>query len=113
VGRSDGAIDVYNGVTFQVKKTVNSYSTSPIDALKVADLDGSGTGAWLVASGGKLSILQGQSLYWQSPYLGDDAGKNNSIAVKDTDRDGHPNIFIGSYAVLYQFKYLGIGSGTP
>ncbi|UFS72262.1 FG-GAP-like repeat-containing protein [Geomonas sp. RF6] len=107
VGRDDGKIDVYNGVSFAIERTVSTYSTSAVDALKVADLDGSGTGKWLVASGGILTVLDGQGLYWRSGYLGASLGRSNSIAVKDTDRDRRPNIFIGSATVLYQFKSMG------
>jgi hypothetical protein len=110
VGRTDGKIDVYDGVSFALKKTVTTSGTSPVDALKVVDLDGNGSLKWLVASGGVLSVLQGDKLYWRSGNLGANLGRGNSIAVQDTDHDGHPNIFIGTDSVLYQFKYQGTGS---
>lgn len=112
VGRSDGQIDVHNGVSFAIKETVPTYSSSSVDALKVADFDGNGSKKLLVASGGVLTVLDEQGLSWRSEYLGYNLGRANSIEVKDTDRDGRPNIFIGSSTVLYQFKYMGAGSGT-
>lgn len=104
VGRNDGKIDVYDGVTFTIKKTVSTFGTTPIDALKVVDLDGNGTSEWLITSSGVLSILDGQGLKWRSSNLGSNLGKNNSIAVKDVDGDGHQDIFIGSDPALYQFE---------
>lgn len=104
VGRKDGKIDVHDGVTFAIKNTVFTFGTTPIDALKVADLDGNGTREWIVASNGILSILDGQGLKWRSSNLGSNLGKNNSIAVKDVDGDGRQDIFIGTDPVLYQFE---------
>ncbi|GFO60610.1 hypothetical protein GMST_29350 [Geomonas silvestris] len=107
VGRDDGKIDIYDGVSFALKKTIPTFSTQPVDALLVTDLDGNGSLKYLVASGGVLSIFQGDQLYWRSGQLGSRLGRSNSIAVRDVDGDGHPDIFIGSDLVLYQFKYLG------
>ena len=107
MGRTDGKVDVYNGVTFALKKTVATGSSSAVDALKVADLDGNGTLKWLIASGGVLYVLEGDKLYWRSPSLGSNLGRGSNMVVKDTDHDGHPNIFIGTESLLYQFKYLG------
>jgi hypothetical protein len=104
VGRNDGKIDVYDGVTFAIRKTVFTFATTAIDALKVVDLDGDGKKEWLIASNGVLSILDGKGLKWRSNNLGPNLGRNNSIAVKDVDGDGHLDIFIGSDPVLYQFE---------
>jgi hypothetical protein len=109
VGRTDGKIDVYDGVSFVIRKTVSTFGTSPVDALKAVDLDGNGSLKWVVASGGVLSVLQGDKQYWRSGNLGTNLGKGNSIAVRDTDHDGRPNIFIGTDSVLYQFKFQGAG----
>jgi len=91
-------------VTLAVKQTTSSLGTTQIDALKVADLDGNGTKEWLIASNGVLSILDAQGLKWRSSFLGSNLGRNNSIAVKDVDRDGRQEIFIGTDPVLYEFK---------
>jgi hypothetical protein len=107
VGRLDGRIDVYDGVSFSIKKTLKAYSTDPVNALAVADLDGDGIGEVLVATGGRLSVLRNGELYWRSGQLGSNLGLGNHIAVRDTDLDGHPNVFIGSGSALYQFKYTG------
>jgi hypothetical protein len=104
VGRNDGTIDVYDGVTFNIRKNVPTFGTTAVDALKVADLDGNGTKEWLIASNGVLSILDVHGLKWRSSFLGSNLGKNNSIAVKDTDGDGRQEIFIGTDPVLYEFK---------
>lgn len=104
VGRKDGKIDVHDGVTFAIKQTAITFCTTPIDALKVEDLDGNGTKEWIVASNGILSILEGQGLKWRSSNLGSILGKNNSIAIKDVDGNGRQNIFIGTHPVLYQFE---------
>lgn len=104
VGRNDGTINVYDGVTFTVKKSVFTYGTTQVDALRIADLDGDGNREWLVASSGVLSILDAQGLKWRSSYLGNNLGKNNSIAVKDVDGNGYQNIFIGTDPVLYEFE---------
>lgn len=109
VGRTDGLIDVLDGVSFAIKETVSTYSVSAVDALKVADLDGNGSGEWLVAGGGILTVLDGQSLYWRSDYLGQNLGDANSIAVKDLGHDGRTDIFIGSDTVLYHFEYSKTG----
>jgi WD40 repeat protein len=104
VGRNDGKIDVYDGVTFAIKNTAITFGNTPIDALRVADLDGDGTKEWLIASNGVLSILDKGVLKWRSNNLGNNLGKNNSIAVKDVDGDGRLDIFIGTEPVLYQFE---------
>lgn len=104
VGRYDGAIDVYTGVTFAIKRTVSSFGRTSVDALRVADLDGNGTKEWLIASNGVLSILDSQGLKWRSSYLGSNNGWNTSISVKDIDRDGRQEIFIGTNPVFYEFK---------
>jgi K319-like protein/VCBS repeat protein len=105
-GRDDGRIDVFDGKSFALKKTVSSFGTSPVDALRVADLDGNGTGEWLVASGGALTILegQGQGLKWRSRYLSGNLGAYSHIAVRDTDGDGRKEIVLGSDLALYQFE---------
>jgi len=108
IGRNDGKIDIYDGISFLLKRTISTFRTYPIQALKAADLDGSGTRKLLVASGGSLTILDGQSLMWRSSPLGNNLGGNNSIEVMDTDGDGHPNIFIGSDQALFQLKYVGL-----
>jgi|GEM_PF-1601299 len=112
VGRNDGYIDVYDGVTFAIKKTVFTFSTSTVDALRIADLRGDGNLEWLItsnpsfpASNGVLSILDSQGgLKWRSSPLGYNLGKNNNIAVKDVNGNGRKDIFIGSDQVLYQFE---------
>lgn len=104
VGRNDGTIDVYDGVTFAIKKNIFSFGKTAIDALKVADLDGSGSKELLIASNGVLSILDGQGLKWRSAYLGTTLGKNNSIAVRDVNGNGRQDIFIGADPAFYQFE---------
>jgi len=105
VGRSDGKIiDLYDGVTLTIRKTVSSLGTDPVDAVKLADLDGNGTKEWIIAGKGVLSILDAQDLKWRSRYLGPSLGRNNGIAVKDVDGDGSNSIFIGSAPVLYEFE---------
>jgi hypothetical protein len=109
VGRGDGNIAVYNGVTFNLKKTVSTSGTSSVDALWVGDLDGKGTAEWVIArDDGYLVILKGLSegnkMIWKSQYLGADLGRHNHITVKDVDGNGHPDIFIGTYSDIYQFE---------
>lgn len=103
VGRDDGNIDVYDGATLTVRKTVSSMGSGPVDAIKVQTIVGS-VEQWIVASDGVLSILDAQDLKWRSTHLGPSLGRNNSIAVKDVDGDGRKSIFIGTDPVLYQFE---------
>lgn len=107
IGRNDGKIDIFDGGSFQLKRTLYSFKPYAIQALKAVDLDGSGNKKLLIANGGILTILDGQKLMWRSSYLGNNLGRNNAMEVKDTDQDGHPNIYIGSDQALFQFKYSG------
>jgi hypothetical protein len=105
-GQSDGKIDVFDGKTFILKKTVFTFSSAPIDALQVEDLDGNGSSEWLVTSGGVLSILeaQGQGLKWRSRDLSGHLGDYNHLAVRDTNGNGRKEIFLGADLALYQFE---------
>ena len=104
VGRTDGKIDVFDGSSYTLKQTVTTFGAAGVDALRVADLEGDGSSEWLVASGGVLSILDGERLLWRSANLGSNLGLGNQLEVKDTDGDGLKEIFIGSDISLYQFE---------
>ena len=102
-GRPDGKIDVFDGTTFTVKNSFSTFGKTPVDALRVVDLDGNGTREWLLASGGFLTALEGQGLKWRSQDLGGSLGLYNHLEVKDCDGDGKPEIYVGAVASLYQF----------
>ncbi len=106
VGREDGKIDVVDGTTFAVKKTVSTSSNSKIDALKAVDLTGDGAPEWLIAHGGILEILQGntQTLKWTSPKLSTNLGLFNHLPVVDTDGDGLMELIVGDNTGLYHFE---------
>lgn len=105
-GRQDGQIDLFNGATLVLEKTVSAFSRSAIDALRVVDLDGNGTGEWLLTSGGVLTVLEGQDqgLKWRSRNLTGNLGFYNHLEVKDTDGDGRQEVFLGGDSALYQFE---------
>jgi hypothetical protein len=105
-GRTDGKIDIFDGLTFTIRKTVSTFDTIPINALRVVDLDGSGAVDWLVTRGNILLILDGQdqSLKWRSLDLSGNLGLYNHLGVKDTDGDGRREIYLGSNLALYEFK---------
>lgn len=106
VGREDGKIDVFDGKKFTVKNTVSTFSTDPIDALRVASLSGTGSGDWLLTSGRHLTILkgQGQGLKWRSGDLSGSLGLYNHLNVRDTNGDGRMEIFLGSDLAIYEFE---------
>jgi len=114
VGRENGLIDVYDGLTFTLEDTVFTFNIAPVDALFIADLDGTGSEEWLLSAAGQLFILQGKGdghgLVCQSLYLGPSLGKSNHMAIKDVDLDGYQDIFIGTYLDIYQFEFLGTGN---
>lgn len=104
IGRDDGYIDVYDGATFAVKRSVFTYANTPIDALRVVDLNGDGSKQWVITSGGVLTILDaGGGLLWRSGNLGTNLGKGNNLGIKDVDGDGRQDIFVGADPALYQF----------
>jgi hypothetical protein len=105
VGRSDGGIDVLDLKTLALKKSVVNLGYSPIDALKVADLTGAGSGEWLFAAGGKLTVLDAAGgLKWRSTDLTSNLGLLNHLVLRDTNRDGALEIFLGADHALYQFE---------
>lgn len=106
VGREDGKVDVIDGVSFSVKKTVPTASNSPVDALRAVDLTGDGVPEWLVAHSGKLEIMEGdpQTLKWVSPNLAPNLGLFNHLVVRDTDGDGLQELFIGDNVGVYHFE---------
>jgi hypothetical protein len=104
-GRTDGTIDLFDGKTFALKKSVSSFGTSSVDALRIVDLDGDGVKEWLLASGGLLTVLDGQGgLKWRSADLSGHLGAYNHLEVKDTDADGRLEVFVGADTALYQFE---------
>lgn len=105
VGRTDGRIDVFDGKSFTLKKSVGTFSTVPVDALRLADLDADGNTEWLLASGGVLTVLDAAGgLKWRSGDLSASLGLYNHIGVKDCDGDGRKEIYVGSLLALYQFE---------
>jgi len=106
VGRNDGLIDVFDGKSFAIKQSVDSYSSAAIDALRLADLDGDGVADWLIGSGGIMTVLDGQNqrLKWRSANLSSNLGFRNHLAVKDVDGNGRKDIFIGSSLGLYHYE---------
>jgi hypothetical protein len=106
VGRDDGQIDVLDGVTFEVKETVSTYGSAPIDALRVSDLDSDGSGEWLATRGGGLVVLGGEDhgIRWKSHDLSENLGLYNHLAIRDTDGDGRKEVFLGDDLALYQFE---------
>lgn len=106
VGRKDGKIDVLDGQTFSVKKTVLTYNPSSVDALRVVDPTGTGSGDWIVAGGGVVTVLgrQGEVVTWRAKNLSGNLGRYNHIGVKDADHDGRREFVIGSDLCLYDFQ---------
>ncbi|GLI39917.1 VCBS repeat-containing protein [Geobacter hydrogenophilus] len=106
VGRGDGKIDVIDGVTFAVKKTVPTSSNTQIDALQAVDLTGDGAPEWLITHGGMMEIMEGntETLKWTSPNLATNLGLFNHLVIRDTDRDGRADVFVGDNAGLYHFE---------
>jgi WD40 repeat protein len=105
VGRDDGKIDVFNGSTYALEKTVVTFDSFPINALRLADLDGNGALDWLVTRGNTLVVLEGQDpgLKWRSADLSANAGLFNHLGVKDIDGDGKLDVFLGANLAIYQF----------
>lgn len=106
VGRTDGTIGVYSGATFSARPTISSFSTSSVDALNVADLEGDGEAELLVASGGFLNVLNYRTgqLVWRSGRLGENLGRYNHLQIKDIDGDGKKEVLVGSSLAIYQYQ---------
>jgi hypothetical protein len=106
VGRNDGKIDVLDGRNFSVKKTVLTYNPTPVDALRVVDSTGTGSGDWIVAGGGIMTVLggHGEVVKWRAKNLSGNLGRYNHIGVKDADHDGRREFVIGSDLCLYDFQ---------
>jgi len=106
VGRKDGKIDVLDGKNFSVKKTVLTYNPASVDALRVVDPTGTGSGDWVVAGGGVLTVLggHGDTLQWRAKNLSGSLGLFNHIGVKDSNHDGRSEFVIGSDLCLYDFQ---------
>jgi hypothetical protein len=104
-GRTDGKIDVFDGKTFVLKKSVFTFGSSSINALRIADLDGDGIKEWLLASIGSFTVLDGQNqgLKWRTTDLTWSMGAYNHLEAKDINGDGKPEIVAGDGVRLYQF----------
>jgi hypothetical protein len=61
---------------------------SPVTPVTQADLDGNGTPESLLLSGGRLTILSGSGIIWQSPPV----WQIVQAAISDLDRDGKPEV---------------------
>ena len=105
-GRTDGKIDVFSGSTFALKATVATFGKTPVDALRIADLDNDGTPEWLLTSAGLLTVLDGtgQGLKWRSTDLSGNLGLYNHLEVRDTNGNGKPELFVGANSAIYQFE---------
>lgn len=105
VGRNDGKVDVFSGDTLLLKRTVSTWSSAAVDAVKVADLSGDGRLGWLIASGGVLGVLGGDgTLRWISGDLAANLASYNHIGVKDCNGDGKKEVYLGSSLSLYEFE---------
>lgn len=116
LGRLDGKIDVYNGQSFQLEKTV-ALTSNPVRCLTMADVNFDGEKEWLVCNPGSLSVFDANSseLLWRKTDGGAATGMYNQISTGELDGDGFIEIVWGSNDHLYQY-HMGVsdplGSST-
>lgn len=106
VGREDGMIDVIDGGTFAVKRTVATTSKSWVVALRAVDLTGDGVPEWLAAHENTLDILDGntQALTWLGPPRASNLGMASHLVVRDPDGNGRKELFAGDSLGVYHFE---------
>jgi hypothetical protein len=96
-GTTDGDISVLDAATGQLGPALATFPAS-IYALRVADTTLDGVLDFNVVSGYALGVWGGaeDQVVWTGPYLGPDAGMNDTLWVDDYDLDQVPDLVVNT-----------------
>jgi len=105
-GLANGSVQQFDASTLAFEKLLVTNLLTPIDALRVSDVNQDGSLDLILSSEGVLYIYgSGNSLpLWQSDYLGRMLARYNHLPLQDIDGDGHLELFFGSSYGLFQIN---------
>jgi hypothetical protein len=105
VGKKDGFLEIYDGISRTLKRTLYVPTNQPIKGLQRHDFNGDGIADWVVSGDSLLMVICGanENLLWQAG-LDLNLAEYNQITIKDINGDGKGEIVIGANSRLYHFR---------
>lgn len=105
VGTNTGAINFYNGLTFEVESSID-LKAKKINAIEVVDFNNDGFWELAVISSGRLLIydLENSRIKWRSKVINSNVGKYGSLMISDMDNDNNIDITFNANHALYNYE---------